>query len=312
MATSSIPHFMNTPEPRALGVRAAGSPWCDLPSGRQAVNRRSAFTLVELLVAVSIIGTLVAMLLPAISLIKSSAKQANCQSNQRQIFMAILAYANDQKSQIPTGYSTTLDTNGYISWDDLVSDYDGRELPLTAPFGMPSKAASTCMILNANALTMRLYNFYRCPAEDVLQANVQLNAARNFMRSYGMNRARVSPNVPKGVWGSRFNAIRSPTSTILLAEVRSMYMRMGSSQAGEAIDNPNSDPTKDLPSNRVGQVTSYNSSLATVAGATEPLHRKKWNYLFCDGRVQLMAPEATVSPGVALNGDTDANSMWWR
>ena len=61
----------------------------------------SAFTLVELLVVIAVVTMLIALLLPAIKDAKESARRVQCLSNQRQIALAIFAYANDQKGIAP-------------------------------------------------------------------------------------------------------------------------------------------------------------------------------------------------------------------
>lgn len=61
----------------------------------------SGFTLVELLVVIGIITVLISILLPVVTRAREAANRAVCGSNQRQIVLAIVAYANDNKQQLP-------------------------------------------------------------------------------------------------------------------------------------------------------------------------------------------------------------------
>src|SRR6266481_4777322 len=80
------------------------TPEANRKSGTARVNagcRLAAFTLVELLVVIAVIAILAALLLPALSRAKESARQSSCASNLKQILLAALIYADENEAGFP-------------------------------------------------------------------------------------------------------------------------------------------------------------------------------------------------------------------
>jgi prepilin-type N-terminal cleavage/methylation domain-containing protein len=158
-------------------------------------NPGQGFTLIELLVVIANIAILAAMLLPALSRAKIKAQSVYCMSNQKELTLAWLMYADDKGDKVPPNISGSSSRGG---WVDGWLDWNGNTLDNT----------NTINLINAKiGPYTKSIGIYKCPADLSLC----------FQRGEWLPRVRsVSMNSFVGVTDSGYGTSQHPPCYIYL------------------------------------------------------------------------------------------------
>ncbi len=154
---------------------------------------RTGFTLIELLVVVAIIALLVGLMLPALGAARGSARGAACASNQRQMLMAWVLYANDARGRVMPLAEVGADT---VYWWGRVAGATGaveHEKGFLTPY-------------LASGLHER--SVYECPSQPWGSYRAQpiaLPPPGRPTSTYGYNGYYLSPAMTPG-WGTQIAA----------------------------------------------------------------------------------------------------------
>lgn len=121
---------------------------------------RSGFTLVELLVVISIVGVLIGLLLPAVQFARESARRMYCGSNLRQLGLAIHTY-HDAFRKVPLNstFGEPLGAN-YRS-----SSWMQGILPFIEQSSLKDSIHAGATLLENKAVSAHVIALYHCPSD---------------------------------------------------------------------------------------------------------------------------------------------------
>ena len=165
---------------------------------------RSAFTLIELLVVIAIIAILAAMLMPALSKARESARKTSCLGNLRQCASAINGYTSDFKGSFPPNMEKR--SSASKSFTSHVAYYAG----ISNKIPHPNKGDT--------GFRMKDFALLHCPQEK--KSFCETTGTAMVPTNYAINGAITwSNNDGTMIGGVTVQQLKKPTRTMIFLDI---------------------------------------------------------------------------------------------
>ena len=260
------------------------------PRGR----RTAGFTLIELLVVIGIIAILLSIILPTVSGARKSAQALKCQSNLRQLGIAMHMYAQANKQYLPYPTTTLLthsgDPQGYI-WYNAVDPY------LAA--NRKGQENRTGVAANRTYKTYKQCVVYETFEGEKAPVGAQ-GALTEFAKTYKMNsHLRRVPRLKAPRFSGDYDA-RGTQARITDVKRSAEFVMIGDALSLDSTPYKGSQWDSGQFSMEVNDIVQANPALRHKGGA---------NILFVDGHVSHIVLRTIIKP---LNQDPSFKVKSWE
>jgi prepilin-type N-terminal cleavage/methylation domain-containing protein/prepilin-type processing-associated H-X9-DG protein len=280
-----------------------------------SVRVTKAFSLIELLVCISILSVLASLISPSLSRMNDRTNGIQCANNMRGIGGSTAFYLGDHDRYPRTKHNPDGSLSSYMSYDSVlaVGGYDGRSLSegdawTNRPGGL----------LRSDHPDMDA-SMYQCPMDT--GAEWELRTDDTFTRSYSMNghasvlmtkyglqtTAQSDSNMEMGLvtfvrditdWSATDVSILFPSETIML------------------LERPDSGIVGNQYYTNIDSISSQyiNTANKSYDFVNTLYHNSGYNYVMADGSVQNLIPQETVNPSCFPYTDISSRSygLWSR
>jgi prepilin-type N-terminal cleavage/methylation domain-containing protein/prepilin-type processing-associated H-X9-DG protein len=209
-------------------------------------RRTAAFTLVELLVAIAIIGILIALLMPAIQQVREAARKTQCSNYLRQIGVAYHGYENAQKA-FPPAYIS--EQTKPVGWGIFILSYlEQKPLYARYNFNAPFFYSNPAFGIDNQQVANTPIESFRCPS-----------APRRDEYTYTFNYPGY-PSLNWQAWPADYSPVASVSSSL------NTYLSLGysASRLAGALQ-----PDKPMPIHLIADGTAHTILIAEMAGKND-------------------------------------------
>jgi prepilin-type N-terminal cleavage/methylation domain-containing protein/prepilin-type processing-associated H-X9-DG protein len=257
---------------------------------------KHGFTLIELLVVIAIIAILAAILFPVFAKAREKARQTMCLSNEKQIGLAFLMYAEDyDEAMAPAGqYVNQFGPNNpgwdaYIPWEMLVNPY----IKSSGQLNDTNEQQGVVFACPSNPNPTHADNWFQGPYQ------FSCDYAVNYNQSF--NTTNVNQGDGAGAVGNEstgYNSIPPTPSAVTLASMQApdqLILLVENNGTGSGASGWNIDPS---------------NPAFFEPTMPDPLfvgHTGMSNYAFADGHCQALTPSATLS---TADGGSAPSNYW--
>jgi prepilin-type N-terminal cleavage/methylation domain-containing protein/prepilin-type processing-associated H-X9-DG protein len=226
-------------------------------SNRSALHPGAGFTLIELLVVIAIIAILAAILFPVFAQARAKARQAACLSNEKQIGLAVMQYAQDYDEKLP-GNSGRF--GGF-----------GSGVGIQAPptYGADTMNSAVNLVPRDIQPYLKNWDVFICP-----QAPPRSTGTAAAIQPKNANTSYIYNGI---VMFRSMAAISEPASIIFLREERD-YVPYASMRPQHQSFTASASPP--IPPPPGGLYNSFN------VASFDYIHNEGANLLYCDGHVK--------------------------